>query len=188
MSIINIFLVALGISTDAFAVAFANNHKIKNGYLSILKKGMAFGIAETLMFVIGWLISKKFSTIITSIDHWIAFILLGGIGFHMIYIGLKEKGSSNKSQLSQPAQPKTNLLTLVGTSIDSAAVGVSFAFLDVDIILASVIVCLTCFSMASIGIILSNKVKNHLGEYAEIVGGILLIFIGIFILLEHLAV
>lgn len=166
MNSINIFLVALGISTDAFAVAFASNHKIKNSTLSILKKGAIFSASETTMFFVGWLISKKFSTMITSFDHWIAFILLAGIGVHMIYMGMKNEGDDVLNNRSNHA-----FLTIIGTSIDSAAVGVTFAFLEVDIILSSVIIGITCFSMVVIGIILSSKIKRHLGEYAEVVGG-----------------
>lgn len=182
MNLINIFLVALGVSTDAFAVAFASNHKVKNTIFNTLKKGIAFGIAETLMFILGWLISKKTSIMITNVDHWIAFALLGGIGIHMIYMGLKE----NEYEYENITKPKSSILTLIGSSVDSAAIGVTFAFLDVDILIASVIICATCSCMASIGIILSSKVKKHLGEYAEIVGGVVLILVGLFILIEHL--
>lgn len=179
MNLINIFLVALGISTDAFAVAFASNYNIQNTTYEILKKGAIFAIGEMILFVVGWLISRKFSTMITSFDHWIAFILLGGIGVHMIYMGIKKEGNNNNSNLS--------FLTIIGTSIDSAAVGITFAFLEVDIVLSSIIIGITCFGTAVTGILLSSKVKRHLGEYAEVVGGLLLMFIGTFILFEHLA-
>lgn len=184
MSIISVFLIGVGLSMDACAVSFAKGMALKKDlwkYAIIL--ALAFGLFQGMMPLLGWWIGTYFESFITAIDHWIAFLLLGFIGFNMIKEARKDEGEEEEvSSISM----KSVLVLAIATSIDALAVGISFAFLQVDIFSAVLLIGITTFVISFIAVYLGNRIGGMLGKYAEILGGFILILIGLKILLEHL--
>jgi putative Mn2+ efflux pump MntP len=169
---------------DAFAVSICKGlsvQKLKPKHAALV--GVYFGGFQFLMPVIGWLLGSRFENLITSIDHWIAFVLLCGIGLGMIK---ESRGEAEK--LDDDFGFKTMLLLAVATSIDALAVGISFAFLSVDIIPASILIGCTTFVLSAIGCYIGHAFGTKYKSGAELVGGIILILIGVKTLLEHLGV
>ena len=155
------------------------NEKNKN---YALKLGLAFGIFQGLMPLIGYLAGSTFSGYIQSVDHWVAFILLALIGLNMIKESREEKENEEVSDLSL----KVILLLAIATSIDALAVGVSFAFLKVNIVLACSIIAVVTFILSFICVMVGKRLGSLFQKYAEIFGGIILMMIGAKILIEHL--
>ncbi|WP_291579891.1 manganese efflux pump MntP family protein [Clostridium sp. UBA6640] len=183
MSIISIFLTSLALAMDAFAVSLTigmkeKGHRIKNA----IRVGAYFGIFQGLMPLIGWLLGVNFSDYIIKFDHWIAFILLSIIGSRMIYEAIK---GNDEDKLKYDLTAKIMLLLAIATSIDALAIGVSFAFLSVNIVLAVALISIITFATCFFGVIAGKSLGNVLESKAEILGGIILIFIGIKILIEH---
>ena len=148
-----------------------------------------FGGFQALMPFIGWLLGSQFESYITSIDHWIAFILLGFIGGKMIVEAVKEGDEPVQiEQMDPPLDIKELFLLAVATSIDALAVGVTFAFLDTPIVEAITIIGLTTFVIAIIGVYAGNFFGNKYKSKAELAGGLILVLIGVKILLEHLGI
>ena len=184
MSVLEILILAVGLSMDAFAVSICKGLAVKRidmGKAGIV--GLWFGGFQALMPMIGYFLGSRFSNAIQSVDHWVAFILLSLIGANMIREAMsKDEGAREDSgSLSF----KTMLMLAVATSIDALAAGITFAFLDVDIALAAgMIGCTTCIiSMAGakVGSVFGTKYKSK----AEMTGGVMLILLGLKILLEH---
>lgn len=201
MDILSIILIAVGLSMDAFAVSVTNGIIIKDLKIEhALKVGLYFGVFQALMPLAGWLAGSQFKDYITSIDHWIAFGLLALIGGKMIWEafgeedeeaetveGMCEVAISNQGTVCENPLRMGRLLVLaVATSIDALAVGISFAFLRVSIIWAAVIIGLITFVICCIGVFVGNKFGGLLKKRAEIAGGLILIFIGLKILIEHM--
>ena len=185
MTFIELFILATGLSMDAFAVAICKGLSIKKISLnSCLIVGLWFGIFQALMPIIGYFLGLTFSKYIVSFDHWVAFILLAIIGGKMIYDSFKKENENIDGSLSF----KSMFTFAVATSIDALAVGVSFAFLKVDIWVSAIIIGIVTFLFGAVGVkigsIFGTKYKNK----AELLGGIALCLIGIKILLEHLGV
>lgn len=183
MSFISILFTAVALAMDAFAVALTlgmkeNQNKIKTG----LKVGAYFGIFQGLMPLIGWFLGVKFADYVIKFNHWIAFILLFVIGGRMIYEALDDKEEEVKKDLTI----KVMLLLAIATSIDALAVGVSFAFLKVNILLAVFLIGIITFSISFVGVLIGNKLADLLQKKAEVLGGLILIFIGIKILFENI--
>ena len=181
MSLIELFLIALGLSMDAFAVSICKGLGTKNLSLrQALLAGLYFGGFQALMPLIGWLLGCRFEVLIRSVDHWIAFFLLLVIGGNMI------KESRGEAEcLSDDFGFKTMLLLAIATSIDALAVGVTFAFLNVRIIPAAALIGVTTFALSAIGMRLGNVFGARYQARAELAGGIVLILMGVKILLEH---
>ena len=184
MSILEILLLGIGLSMDAFAVSICKGLSTKKlQFKHYLIIGAWFGGFQALMPMIGYFLGSRFSNAIQSVDHWVAFILLSLIGANMIREAMsKDEGAGEDSgSLSF----KTMLMLAVATSIDALAAGITFAFLDVDIALAAGIIgCTTCIiSMAGakVGSVFGTKYKSK----AEMTGGAMLILLGLKILLEH---
>jgi len=183
-SLLSLILVAIGLSMDSFAVSLSNGMSITK--LSIQKMLLiAFSLAffQAFMPLLGWLSGIGIENYIKEIDHWIAFVLLSFIGGKMVYEGFFDKDQQNKETTF-----KIRILVLqsIATSIDAFAIGISFAFLDVDIIEPIVIIGLVTFIFSIAGLILGKTIGQKLGSKAEIFGGLVLIGIGIKILIEHL--
>lgn len=194
MTIFALLLLALGLSVDAFAAAMAKGSRARaSGLLAALRIGVVFGLLEGLMPLIGWALGQGLQPFVMSVDHWIAFALLAAVGGHMLVkaIGdLRETAGPPKPVVSPPPPTvgtRTLVLTAVGTSIDAAAIGVSLAFVDVDIITACLTIGLTTFAVAVIGVLIGARVGQRLGAWAELLGGLVLIGIGALILVQHLA-
>lgn len=184
MSFIGLFLIAVGLSMDAFAVSICKGLSVKKlSPKHALLAGVYFGGFQFLMPVIGYLLGFRFEHLITNIDHWIAFVLLAFIGGNMI------KESFGKSEeLNDDFSFKTMLLMAVATSIDALAVGITFAFLNVSIIPAASLIGVTTFIIAAVGIYIGNVFGAKYKSKAELAGGIILVLIGVKILLEHLGI
>ena len=183
MSIIELFILALGLSMDAFAVSICKGLSVpKLQAKHCLICGIYFGGFQALMPTIGWLLGIRFQSLITNIDHWIAFVLLAVIGANMI----KESFSKEEECPDASFGFKTMLTLAVATSIDALAVGVTFAFLDVTIVPAVLLIGATTFVCSAVGVKIGNVFGNRFQSKAEFLGGVVLIAIGLKILIEHL--
>ena len=193
MNFIALIFTAFALSMDAFAVSITKGMTIKNLKKSTaLKMALAFGVFQGAMPFLGWALGISFESYIKSIDHWIAFILLGFIGFNMIKGFFDDRKEENASELEFSATTdvddlsnKEIIMLAVATSIDALAVGISFAFLNVSIIPAASIICIITFLVCVVGVFVGNKVGDIFNGYAELVGGIILILIGFNIFNEH---
>lgn len=185
MKIIEIILIGIGLAMDAFAVSICKGLAIKK--ISLKKAAIIalyFGVFQALMPVLGYFLGAAFESYITQIDHWIAFILLSLIGLNMI----KESFSNEEEATKDNTDFKTMIILSIATSIDALAVGITFAFLNVNIVTSSLIIGIITFILCIIGVIIGNKFGNKMESKAEIIGGVILILIGIKILLEHLGI
>ncbi len=186
MSLFELFLIAVGLSMDAFAVAICKGlatGRVKLGQMVIV--GLWFGIFQALMPLIGYLLGVNFSTLIQSVDHWIAFILLSLIGANMIREALGgDEECCNEEDSSYSIRAMLPLA--IATSIDALAVGVSFAFLSVDIVPAVSFIGVCTFILSVFGVKIGSVFGLRFKKKAEIAGGVILILMGAKILLEHL--
>lgn len=185
MNPIALLLLAFSMSTDAFAAAIGKGAALKKPHLTeAIKIGLIFGSIEATTPIIGWLIGKSASDYVESWDHWIAFSLLTVLGLHMIYDGIRTDKKSTQSETQKPLF-KT-CLTAFSTSIDAMAVGISLAFIDVNIWVAAALIGLATTIMVVIGIMLGRALGAIIGSKAEIFGGLTLITVGAWILYNHL--
>lgn len=184
MQIWELFVIAIGLSADAFAVAVCKGLSVKKlkGTQGILT-GVYFGGFQALMPLIGYWLGSRFQSLITSVDHWIAFVLLVLIGINMIK---ESRGEAEK--LNALFSPSEMLPLAIATSIDALAVGITFAFLKVNIVGAVTMIGVTTLFLSTIGIWLGNRFGAKYKAKAECFGGIVLILMGIKILLEHLEI
>ena len=179
MSILEIFLIGISLSMDAFAVSICkglsmNKVKVKR----CLIVGIYFGIFQALMPILGYFFGSSFKDIIINVDHFIIFLILLLIGINMI--------TEQEEKVDNNINFKTMLLLSIATSIDAFAVGITFSFLNINIISSVIIIGLTTFTISFIGVLLGNQIVNKYQRKAKILGGIILIILGIKILLEHL--
>ena len=182
MSYLELFVIAVGLSMDAFAVSICKGlsvRRLKPRHNLIC--GLYFGGFQALMPVIGWLLGRQFESLIKSIDHWIAFALLVLIGANMI----REAVKNEEENLNDSFSPKTMLPLAVATSIDALAVGVTFAFLDVSIVPAVSMIGATTFILSAVGVKIGNVFGAKYKSKAEFVGGVILVAMGLKILIEH---
>ncbi len=183
MNFIDIFLIGVALSMDAFAVSICKGLSVnKVGAKHVLTVGVYFGGFQALMPTLGFLLGYRFESFITNIDHWIAFVLLALIGGNMIREALGEDEDNENDDFSFRAM----LPLAVATSIDALAVGISFAFLGVDIVTAALLIGATTFVLSGVGIYVGNIFGSKYKSKAELAGGVVLILIGLKILLEHL--
>ena len=150
--------------------------------------GLFFGGFQALMPFIGWALGTQFESYITSIDHWIAFILLAFIGGKMVVEGYRLEEDETVKELDPPLDLKEMFLLAIATSIDALAVGITFAFLNYPIVECITIIGLTTFVLSIVGVVVGNMFGSRYQKKAEIAGGIILILIGLKILFEHLGI
>lgn len=191
MSVFDIIVIALGVSADAFAVSMCKGVEMKKiiwKYAILI--AVFFGGFQMIMPLIGWGAGSLFQKYITEFDHWIAFGLLLILGGKMLYDGIFDKDKKKEGEEEKPMKLGffTLLLMAIATSIDALAVGVTFAFLKVNVWLAVSIIGATTFSFSLIGVGIGVKVGDKFKNKAEILGGAILILLGVKILLEHLGV
>lgn len=183
MDLLSLFLIAVGLSMDAFAVSVCKGlatPKYKLKYSMIC--GAWFGGFQALMPAVGYLLGVNFKKYITAIDHWIAFVLLALIGFNMIREALK-----NDDEGADPSfTAKSMSLFAVATSIDALAIGITFAFLDVNIVAAVLFIGVCTFVISAAGVKIGSAFGTRFKSKAEIAGGAILIILGLRILVEHL--
>ncbi|NDV65912.1 manganese efflux pump MntP family protein [Bacteroides sp. 224] len=189
MTSFEIWLIAIGVAMDCFAVSIASGIFLKKiAFRPMLTMAFFFGLFQAIMPLLGWLGGSTLSHLIASIDHWIAFCILTFLGLRMVRESLKEEDCK---QGLNPASLKIILTLAVATSIDALAVGVSFAFLEMntisDIIGPIIIIGLVSFVLSIIGFIAGSCTKNACKLRADLWGGIILIIIGVKILIEHIA-
>lgn len=183
MSLAELFVIAVGLSMDAFAVSVCKGLSVQKMKLShALTCGIYFGGFQGIMPLIGYLLGSQFEEAIVSIDHWIAFVLLCLIGFNMI----KESRETDEEKLDSSFGVKAMIPLAVATSIDALAVGVTFAFLRVNIFWAVTFIAATTFVLSSIGVKVGNVFGTKYKSKSELAGGLILILMGTKILLEHL--
>lgn len=189
MGFVELFLIGVGLSMDAFAVAICKglNMRGKINFKHAAIIALFFGGFQAIMPLIGYFLGIGFEKYITRIDHWIAFILLCFIGGKMIVEAIKEWNEVDKQEEDR-LDIKELFVLAVATSIDALAVGITFAFLNVNIWSAISIIGATTFVLSIIGVVIGNKFGSKYKSKAELVGGIILVLIGAKILLEHLGV
>ena len=184
MDFLELFLIGVGLSMDAFAVSICKGLSVRSlKPKHALLAGLYFGGFQFLMPVVGWLLGYRFESMIQSIDHWIAFVLLVLIGANMI-----KESFGEDDELSDDFGFRTMLLLAVATSIDALAVGVTFAFLEVRILPAAGLIGVTTFALSALGIRVGHVFGARFKAGAERLGGVILILIGLKILLEHLGI
>ena len=190
MGFIEFFLTGIGLSMDAFAVAICKGLGMRKvDYKQMLLIALFFGGFQALMPLLGWLLGRQFEQYITSVDHWIAFALLVLIGANMLREVRKGDDTTDTETVYDAPLPLGQLLLMaIATSIDALAVGISFAFLGVNIWLAIAIIGTTTFLISAAGVFIGNRFGNRYEKRATIAGGIILILLSVKILLEHLGV
>lgn len=187
MSLIELFLIAVGLSMDAFAVSICKGLAMKKcTWKKAALAGIWFGGFQALMPALGYLLGVQFQEVITSIDHWIAFILLGIIGGNMVREARVPEECCERADENMDV--KTMFALAVATSIDALAVGVTFAFLHVSIVPAVSFIGFTTFVISCAGVKIGNIFGSKYRNRAELLGGVILILMGVKILLEHLGV
>ena len=182
MGFLELMLLAVGLSMDALAVSICKGlamDRVTMGRMVLL--GLWFGGFQGLMPLLGWL---RFSLYITAIDHWIAFALLAILGINM----LREARSGDTEEASASLGFRVMFAMAVATSIDALAVGITFAFLEVDILPAVCCIALTTFLLSSLGVKFGSLCGTRMQSKAEALGGVILILLGLKILLEHLGI
>ena len=177
-------------STDAFAASIGKGAALRRTrFPEALRIGVIFGTVEAITPVIGWAIGLAATRFVSEWDHWIAFVLLGALGTHMIWEGVKPvEPEANDEQAPERKSVWLLAVTALATSIDAMAVGVTLAFADVNIVVAAVAIGLATTLMVTIGIMLGRAIGSLIGKRAEIAGGVVLIAIGITVVYEHLFV
>jgi putative Mn2+ efflux pump MntP len=194
MDLITLFTLAVGLSMDAFAVSICKGLAMKK--ITVRKAavvGLWFGGFQALMPLIGYFLGVQFQSKITAIDHWIAFILLGIIGANMIRESLSKENDENGGCPTcdsgrNPLDIREMFVLAVATSIDALAVGITFAFLQVQIGWAVSFIGITTFVLSMAGVKVGNVFGTRYKSKAEFAGGLILILLGIKILMEHLGV
>lgn len=188
MGFVETFLIGVGLSADAFAVAVCKGlgmRKINWAHAAVI--ALFFGGFQALMPLLGWALGTQFASFITPIDHWIAFALLAFIGGKMLKDAFGEEGGCDECAQAEPKLDLKELTMMaVATSIDALAVGITFAFLGVNIWFAIAIIGVTTFVLSFVGVAIGNQFGSRFEKPATIAGGIILILIGLKILVEGL--
>lgn len=184
MSVLTLSLTAVSLSADAFAASLARGSaEPRARFGAALRVGAVFGTAEGLMALAGWFAARSFAGVITAVDHWIALVLLCAIGAKMIRDGLSGEAGPEIAQAA-PRGFFTTAATALGTSIDSAAVGVALGLTDIGAH-AALVIGLTSFAFSTGGYLAGPYARKALGRRAEVLGGLVLIAIGVSIFVDH---
>lgn len=185
MGLIEIILIGIGLAMDAFAVSVCKGLSMKKmNWKNAIIIAMYFGVLQALMPAIGYFLGSTFEEIVTSIDHWIVFILLLAIGGNMI----KESFNHEEEKKNDKVDFKTMIILAIATSIDALAIGITFAFFDINILEAIFMIGIVTFLLSLVGVKIGNKFGNKYQNKAEFLGGLILILLGLKILLEHLGI
>lgn len=184
MTPVSIGILAVSMSIDAFIAALGRGAVERRPRMTqVLRTGALFGVVEAITPLLGWLMGVAASRHVQAFDHWIAFGLLAVVGLHMAWQALQRP-------LGEPTPISTSiralLVTAIGTSIDAMAVGVSLAFLDVNIVVVAVAIGLATAVMSSAGLLAGGLLGRRFGRVCEVLGGLALFALGLTILIEHL--
>lgn len=183
MEFLTVFLLAIGLSFDSFAVSVCCGLNLPHiRFFQAAKIAISLALFQAFMPLVGWLVGNSVKSIIEPVDHWIAFGLLSLIGGKMI---IESFIDSEAREIKNPLDIKVILTLSLATSIDALAVGFSFATLLNKILIAVFVIGLVTFIASMLGILLGKKTGPKINRYAEILGGLILLFIGVKILIEH---
>lgn len=183
MGILEILLISLGLAMDSFAVSICKGLAMKKmNWKKAIIIGLYFGIFQAVMPIIGYFLGVNFQDLLMNIDHWIAFILLAFIGGNMI----REAFDKEREEANDNTDIKTMIVLAVATSIDALAVGITFALLESNLIMAVSIIGITAFVLSVAGVKIGNKFGAKYERKSEVIGGVVLVLIGVKILIEHL--
>ena len=187
MNFWELFIIAVGLSMDAFAVSICKGLSVRK---VTVREGISvavwFGGFQALMPLLGFFLGVTFSDFVTNIDHWIAFVLLAYIGGKMIAEAIKEKDEVIEiEEMDAPLDLKELLVLAIATSIDALAVGITFSFLEVNIVEAVTIIGVVTFIISAAGVFVGNLFGNKYKTKAEFAGGLILVILGFKILIEH---
>ncbi len=183
--LISIFLIAIGLSADCFAVSLSSGISTKNqSWIKVLRVALSFGIFQALMPLIGWLVGRTVIGFISGFDHWIAFALLGFVGGKMIFESFHHSKDDDKA--TDISRGWLLITMSIATSIDALAVGLSFALLDIQIALASPIIGVVALGITVVGFQAGKHAGKLMGKRAETLGGLILLAIAFRILLSHI--
>lgn len=189
MGIVELLLIAVGLSMDAFAVSICKGLGMKKVNLKVaFVLALFFGGFQALMPLIGWALGSQFLWLISPIDHWIAFVLLAVIGGKMLWEALHDEEGEDDGKPADKIDLGEFFILAVATSIDALAVGISFAALAVDIVPSILIIGVVTFCFTIAGVFVGNFFGSRYEKPASIVGGVVLILMGLKILLEHLGI
>ncbi len=178
-----LFILAIALAMDAFAVSVCQGAAARHGWREALRMGGAFGLAQGIMPAFGWALGVALAGVIEAIDHWIAFVLLGGLGLKMIYEGLQPSDCEARTALDGRAL----LLAAIATSIDAAAAGVTLPTLGLPVFLSCVIIAIVTGVFCVFGVLSGARLGQRFGKRAEIAGGLVLIALGARTLGQHMA-
>ncbi len=189
MSVAELFFIGVGLSMDAFAVAVCKGLAMgeRVNRRQALVTALFFGAFQALMPLAGWALGRQFQGYITQLDHWIAFVLLAVIGGKMVWEALRG-GEEASEKEAGGLDLKELVLLALATSIDALAVGITFAFLQVDILPSVSLIGATTFCLSLGGVWVGHSFGTRFKSKAEVAGGVILVLIGLKILLEHLGV
>ncbi|HXH33543.1 MAG TPA: manganese efflux pump MntP family protein [Plantibacter sp.] len=180
-----LLLIALGVSADAFAVALTKGlHMRRFNVRHALIIAGTFGLFQAVMPLIGWVLGTQFAPYITGIDHWVAFGLLALVGGKMLWEAFSSHDDTEQD--FDRINTRQLLVLALATSIDALAIGITLAFLPGSIIEAVILIGITTFALAFLGVVIGRRVGQRFGKPAEIAGGVILILIGTKILIDHL--
>ncbi len=187
---IELFVIGVGLSMDAFAVAVCKGLGMKMvNWRHAFVIALMFGGFQGLMPLIGWALGSQLTSLIEPVDHWIAFILLVFIGGKMLWDAFRgDDGCETCGCAEEKLDMRELLMMAVATSIDALAVGVTFAFLGVNVMAAVVVIGVTTFALSFVGVVVGNRFGARFEKPATVAGGVVLVLIGLKILLEHLGV
>lgn len=185
MILTELLLIAISLGMDSFSVSICKGLAMEKIEMKkALKIALVFGVFQGLMPTIGFFLGKTFSSLITNVDHWIAFILLSFIGINMI----REAFSKEEEDVDDKVDFKTLCVLGLATSIDALIVGITFSLMEVNILLAASIITIITFAMCVVGVKIGTIFGCKFGKKAEFVGGLILVLMGVKILLEHLSI
>ena len=189
MSLLELFFIAVGLSMDAFAVAICKGLGMSRlNVRQAVVIAFFFGGFQALMPAIGWLLGAQFASFVTPVDHWIAFVLLAFIGGKMLVEALRGEDDDRSEVVDEKLDLRELFMLAIATSIDALAVGITFAFLSVDIVPAASFIGVVTFVLSFAGVAIGHQFGARWEKPSTIAGGIVLILIGLKILLEHLGI
>jgi len=183
MSLPTIFLIALSMAMDAFAVSLCSGVKIGPGPRPAFRIAFHFGLFQALLPILGWLFGNTIEPLVKGFDHWVAFGLLAFVGIRMIRSGLSKE---EEESLKDPSRGWTMVMLSIAVSIDALAIGLSLAFLGVTIWTPALVIGLVTGALSLIGLRMGNSFGKRFGKPVEILGGLVLIGIGVRIVVSHL--
>ena len=185
MGLFEIFVIGIGLAMDAFAVSVCKGLSMKKiDWKKAIIIALYFGTFQAIMPALGYFLGSSFSDLVQKLDHWIAFILLAIIGWNMI----TESQGNESEKRNDKVDVRTMVLLAIATSIDALAIGVTFAFFNVNLLSAITIIGVITLVILILGVVIGNKFGDKFQNKAELAGGIILILIGLKILLEHIGI